>query len=220
MPRVYRHNVSKKLHKVQKRNADRLNRVSTNSLSSFQVAPIARIGAKIRYDDSAVVRDLGRRPRISVVSSFVSPRPTPAFSHLCMSRTISLNSIKPRGKRFFPSFSRRPEPLRSSWFTSDIAAGTIFYPRPGLKNLAIAWSQHAEERVYVQGRNEEGRRTEQITPTTETDPRDLRRVWLTDLDQKHPRNDLSICQPRISRNYVTLLDAWTEYRTTVILSFR
>ena len=38
----------------------------------------------------------------------------PPFSHLCMSRTISLNSIKPRGRRFFPSFSRRPGPLRSS----------------------------------------------------------------------------------------------------------
>ena len=65
--------------------------------------------------------------------------------------------------------------------------GRYFIPGQDWKTPAIAWSQRAEKRVYVQrrGRNGEGRRIEQITPATEIDPRDLRRVWVTSARSTH-----------------------------------
>lgn len=95
----------------------------------------------------------------------------------CMSRTISLNSIKPRGKRFFPSFSRSsPPPSR------ETSAVLVIYFRychggdilSGIEKLCDRMIATLGETRNVEGRGEEKNGAD--NRGNEIDPRDLRRV--------------------------------------------
>lgn len=137
----------------------------------------------------AFVRDLGRRRRSgsrdvcwSVVQTLhrspclslsLSLRP-PFEPRECMSRTISLNSIKPRGKRFFPSFSRSsPPPPEILCGLGDLLP---ILPRgdilSGIEKLCDRMIATLGETRYVEGRETNGADNR----GNEIDPRDLRRV--------------------------------------------
>lgn len=92
----------------------------------------------------------------------------------CMSRTISLNSIKPRGKRFFPSFSRSsPPPPEILCGLGDLLP---ILPRgdilSGIEKLCDRMIATLGETRYVEGRETNGTDNR----GNEIDPRDLRRV--------------------------------------------
>lgn len=106
-------------------------------------------------------------------ASSLSLRP-PFEPRECMSRTISLNSIKPRGKRFFPSFSRSsPPPPEILCGLGDLLP---ILPRgdilSGIEKLCDRMIATLGETRYVEGREKNGADNR----GNEIDPRDLRRV--------------------------------------------
>lgn len=116
---------------------------------------------------------------------FVVPRSSRSlFRFLALGRTISLNSIKPRGKRFFPSFSRRPKPLR--FF--------VIYFRYCRRNDILSWIEKPTIAWSRRTKKPEHRRRKETD--REIDPDDLRRMtrrWETVQERSvHSRDTSSV----------------------------